>query len=153
MSVLWYLCPYDISSASGRVTRRCAMSRHIPSVPNADGAIWEEAEILGNHAAVKVSAPDAVHLTIQADVDFLLLPLDGTTPVPVRAVLRSKLNALGYTDVELDATGWTRRELLRAITSVRQDILGPNATRDGVLFGGRIPAGKSSNDIDRRLAG
>src|SRR2546426_7508013 len=58
-TVAWFIVPYDVSLRHGRVVRVCAMARFIPTIPNANGDVWDEAEILGNHTLVKVVATPA----------------------------------------------------------------------------------------------
>lgn len=150
--IVWYVCPYDVTKDPDGVLRTPAMHRYIPRVPNADGSNWDEAEILGNHIVVKVEAPLAVHATIQADPDFLVVPT-GTIPANRQAVVKTKLLALGYTDAEITATQWIAAELLARLT-VAVSSIQKNAAGDGVdVLPGRRPSPKTVAQINARLPG
>ena len=144
----WYLCPYDITTVGTRTFRTPAISRFIPSVPNADSANWDEAEILGNHVVVKVFAPDATHTLIQAEPDFFLIPVGISVPNPQRNAVRTKLNALGYTDTEINGTGFVVTQLLALLTTAAQ---AKDVT--GALLPTRRPAPKTVAQIEARLPG
>ena len=150
MPFQWYLCPYDVSMSGGRVIRRPAIARYIPSVPNADGSNWDEAETLDNHVIVKVLAPDPVHAVIQLDPDFFLIP--SQIPLDLQAVVRIKLISLGYTTAEVDSTGFDSQQLLRLLT-VAKSAVALNPQRDGIVIGGRELPSKQVADIEARLPG
>lgn len=154
MPIIWYLCPYDVTKEALGVVRRPAISRYIPTFPDPNGSVWDEAETLGNALVVKVSAPDPVHATIQADPDFVVIPhLDATIPLAQRATLRVRLIALGFSNDELEATGWAATALLARLTSART-VFQRNAAGNGIdILPGRRTPGKTVTDIDRRLPG
>lgn len=156
MSIAWYICPYDTvirDEDEEGIIRRPGMSRYIPRVPNADGADWYESEILGNHILVKVSAPTALHVAIQADSNFIEIPVGRDVSVGSRLALNVKLKTLGYTQQEIDDTGWETKELLELLLSVRSAVR-LNIQKDGFQWTSERQAGGSSLvKIDARIAG
>ncbi len=145
--IAWYLAPYDTERRARGISRVPAMARHIPTVPNADGADWEETEILGNHILVKVSAPDALHTRIGADNDFLSINAASTPTI------HAKLLALGYAQAELDTVApWTLTNLLEMLANSGRSRFALNAARDGLQqLPGRQAQSKSLSDIDQRI--
>lgn len=161
----WYVCPYDVfkpgdvnpndpdSAVFKFLTRVPAIARYIPVVPNADGANWDEAEILRNWIVVKVQAPGALHAQIQADADFIHVPRDVSIPPNLRNKIKKVLGVLGYTDQEISDTGWVTTQLLALLTTARSNWR-KNATGNGIdlLLGRRVTA-KLVSDIEKRLPG
>ena len=154
MPTAWYLCPYDVSVVAGRVQRKAAIARYLPSIPNPDGSLWDEAETLGNHLLVKVIAPDGLQTTIRSDPDFLVIPhLLPEIPPPRRAMIRHRLLGFGYTAAEIDSTGWKVVQLLALLTSAstrfqrRQDGSGID------ILPGRFRSRKTAAQIEARLPG
>lgn len=151
MPIVWYLCPYDVTAPLGRVTRTPAISRYIPTFPDPQGSVWDEAEILGNHCVVKVDAPLAVHTTIQADPDFFVLPT--TIPANRRNVISTKLQALGYTSAEVTRANWDVAALLDLLTTA-STLFQRNAAGDGIdVLPGRRAPHKTVAQINARLPG
>ena len=148
----WVICPYDTSQRRGlgKFSRIPSMRRYIRTSPRPDGAVWSEVEILGNHILVKVSAPTSLIDTIIADVDFLEIParIQGR----VRSEIRTKLNTLGYSDAELDATGWDQSALLRHLAITGRNNVVKNEAGDGleILSTRRLPS-KTFEDIEREV--
>jgi hypothetical protein len=135
MLTRFYLCPYDtVNRRGGQIGRRCAMARHVPRIPNADGAVWDEAEILGNHCLVKLTAPPALHRAVEDDPDFVHIPTDRPTITgEVRNVILARLLALGYRATEVSQTQWGVRPLLGLINSAASEVR-ENATRTGFTW-------------------
>ena len=155
MPVAWYVCPYDtVTSPTGGVGRSSAIRRYIPSVPNPDGSNWDEAEVVGNSVVVKVSALAAVHVTISADPDFLSIPTDmATVPAALRVGIRTRLNTLGYTDTEINGTGWSVTQLLALLTTAAS-VVTRKADNTGFEWtGARRVAPKTVAQIEERLPG
>ncbi len=152
MPTRWYICPYDAPEfpppRTGRF-RRCAMYRFIPRMPNVVFAVWHELEILGNHCLVKVRAPQLVLDQIEADPDFRQIPRLATIPGGSRPAIRTRLNALGYTDAEITATGWSLAALLALLASVRSRV---RRRLDGLGFEvfttDRLPPARPLADVE-----
>lgn len=150
----WYLCPYDVTTRDGVLFRRCAMARYMPMMPNADGTSWEEAEILSNSALVKVFAPSEIHQTIQGSPDIFLVPTgEVIIPTSQQVPVQDKCLSLTYTSGEVANTGFVTANLLQMFTIATHEILGPNATNDGVVLGGRMPPKKTVAQIEMALPG
>ena len=152
MPTAFYLCPYDTIPRAGQLPyRRCAMSRYVPTRPHLTGAFWDEAETLGNATLVKLSASPALHTTVRADADFLLLPfVAGQVPLANRPALIAYLVLLGYTATALNNTSWRRAALFDLLTDqvhhVEHDGLG------GIrLLPARRPGSRHATDLDRHL--
>lgn len=117
MPTRYYLCPYDTAIRAGVRVRVPAMVRHLPRLPRDDGATWEEAETLGNHCLVKVSATVAVLTTVEDDADFLRIPASGEVRSGRRAALLAKLTALGFQSTEILSADWDASRLLALLAS------------------------------------
>ena len=154
MPVRWYVCPYDTVTHLGTVGRRPAVARHIPSIPNPEGALWDEAEILGNSIVVKVSAPAATLLLIDADVDFLNIPVDQPQIASnLRATIRGRLLALGYLLAEVSDTNYVATALLQLLTTGVSNVQ-VNGTGTGFVWdSSRRIAPKTVGEIERILPG
>lgn len=155
MPVRWYLCPYDTTPGpGGNVARRCAMRRHIPRMPNAAGAVWEEVEVLGNRTLVRVRAPLAALALIDADLDFTEIPSAlPTVPLARRPAVRSALNNAGYGDPEITATGWDLQQLLALVAGVRGQVrLRADRTGFEVDAGVRLPPLRLLRELVERVA-
>lgn len=152
--IRWYIAPFDVMLEGGDLTRTPGISRYIPTVPNPQGADFDEAEILGNHIVVKVNAPTALQDVIQADPDFVVIPATAATiPTADRAAIRAKLLALGYILKEINDANWLTANLFRLLTSAVHQII-PSA--DGLSLvntGIRKGPSKTVDDINRRLPG
>lgn len=145
MLARWYICPYDIVPAPhDEKGRACAMMRYLPVLHPRDLPQWDEAEIRGNHALVKVVADESVHAEIQADADFVLLEF------PARGRLAQKLQDIGYARETLDEAS-NFDDLADRITSVKSTVR-MNDTQDGVIVGAARGPTKRASDIRRRLS-
>lgn len=138
--IQWYICSYAsrFDSAVGELERFCMMQRYIPTVPNVDGADFDEVEIVGNHTLVKVNAPLALHSLIAVDPDFLFLPT-GAAVIPqlVRTPIRDKLTALGYDLADIDATNWQVDALLNLLPKFVSEI-SLSLDKRSVIVGQRV---------------
>lgn len=151
MTMTWFVCPYDpVAAPGGAPGRRPAMARHIPAVPGPAGEDWDEAEVVGNHCVVKVSAPDAVLDQIRADPEFMEVPT-GAAPIPTgrRAAIRTYLTSIGYTLAEVNDANWSPTALLQTLTTAASvlQVVGGVITATA----GRRIAPKTVLDIERRL--
>jgi hypothetical protein len=153
MATSWYLCPYDSAKLGPRLVRRPAMHRYYPVIPNAEEVVWEEAETLGNHCIVKVIGPDSAHATIRADASFFEFNPLSTIPSNRRNQVRNRLTSLGFTQAEVDATGFVITQLLALLTTAAA-IIGPDATGNAVeAKPGRKVAPKTVAQIEANLPG
>ena len=153
-SFAWYICPYDVLrlGRTGVIARRCAMCRYIPNVPNINAADWDEAQILGNYAVVKVYAPSTIHTQLQADVDFLLMPHTGIIAAGQQPLVQTTLTTLGYSISDILATGFDAAAVLSLLTTAIA-IIQPNLAGDGIVIQtGRASPAKTVDDINARLA-
>lgn len=137
--VCWYLCPYELVPFRDGVARRCAMARHIPSVPNADGADWQEQETLGNAALVRVDAPASVQAAITKDPDCVLVPDTGA----VSGALEALIELLGFSAAEVRAAGGAPERIRELLLSAKSAVSVNPATNE-VRIGARQPIRKSS---------
>lgn len=131
------ICPYDtVERPDGRIARRCAVARYIPTVPNKDGATWDEVETLNNHTVVDIQAPQAVLDTILADPDFV--------EAKPGSALTSVLARLGFTPDERAKLPADPRQLKDELAKVRSEVtLSPDKKR--IIVGGRkvaVPVSK-----------
>lgn len=76
----------------------------------ADGGVWDETEILGDAALVKVRAAAATLTTINGAANFVRIPNHtdlndtlGDLTAQQRTAILNKLLSLGYTQAEIDA--------------------------------------------------
>lgn len=118
MPSAWFICPYDTykSRITGTAGRRCAMHRYLHALPDGEGSDWDEAETLSGHALVWVSTTAAKMALIEADADFLEIPTPSVTVAKDRGLITDKMIALGYTQGELDATGWASSAVFDLLT-------------------------------------
>jgi len=110
MALAWFICPYKrMNPGKTPPTRYCAMDDFTVDI-RADGGDWDETEILGDHAIVKVRAETTTLTTINAAPGFMRIPthtdlmatLGGLTAGQRNAIL-NKLEALGYSNAEVVA--------------------------------------------------
>lgn len=110
MALAWFIAPYRRRNP-GQIPpeRYCAMDDFSPQI-FADGGTWDETEILGDAALVKVRASAATLTTINGAVGFLRIPnhtdlsdtLGDLTTAQRNAIL-NELQTLGYTQQEINA--------------------------------------------------
>lgn len=126
MPIAWFICPYKRRNPGKTPPQRyCAMDDFTTQII-IDGGIWDETEILGNHAIVKVRAASGTLITINATSGFLRVPNHvnladtlGDLTTNQRDAILAKLLALGYTQAEIDEalpTNWasvTLEQILR----------------------------------------
>jgi len=138
---------------SGGIGRRVAITRYISGVPNPAGADWGEVETIRNYVLVKVSAPDALHRSIQRDGDVIHIPTDlPLIPADRRPTILARLEALGFTDREISATGWEPRQLLRLLASAVSEVR-ERLNQTGFVVGIRLPADPIRLDlVEARVA-
>lgn len=122
--VSWYLCPYELIPFRDSVARRCVMARHIPTVPNADGADWQEQETLGDAALVRVDAPTSVQATIAADPTCVLIPETGA----VSLALETAIVALGFSLAEVRAAERSMDQIRALLLSAKSAVSIDQAT-------------------------
>lgn len=126
MALAWFIVPYKRRNP-GQVPpeRYCAMDDFTAQI-RADGGDWDETEILGDAALVKVRAAAATLTTINAAPGFVRIPGHvelsdtlGDLTAGQRQAILDKLAALGYTSQEIQAAlpaNWaavTLRQVLR----------------------------------------
>ncbi len=140
MVIEYYLCPYDIE-IRGSLHRTPAMYRYIPVIPNPDGFKWSEIEIIGNHCMVKVDCSESMHLQMQADVDFMILPEVFTIPEMDR--LKGKLGLIGYEPVEIQSVTNLRTLLDMLVTGGRKIVKANGTKTDIEIVPGRVLLGKT----------
>lgn len=126
MTTTWFLCPYDIIM-DPTLMRVCSMARYIPHIPNKEGNIWDEIQVRGNYAVVKISATDKILDEIRTDADFTEIPKGFVTPEVITA-----FESLGYVADELSAK--TSDDLLKFVTRFKSTIT-LNETKDDIVIG------------------
>lgn len=159
MPVAWYIVPYEIVASRFPGERRCSMDSFSPSI-TADGGIWEEVEVLGGFAIVKVRANLATLVAIDAAASFMRLPKDDLlSPLSdltllQKTRLRQKILDMGYTAQELsDALGSdlgaiTLGQVLRFIASRRRE---PRWDGTTIVYDGEIRSPRSLDDLDAQV--
>ena len=108
MALAWFICPYKRGPGPD-VVRYCAMDDFTTQIV-ADGGTWDETEILGNAALVKVRASTATLTTINGAAGFLRIPNHfdlndtlGDLTAGQRTEILNEALALGYTQAEINA--------------------------------------------------
>lgn len=110
MALAWFICGYKRRNPGQTPPQRyCAMDDFTTQI-FADGGDWDETEILGDCALVKVRASAATLTTINAAPGFVRIPNHveltdtlGDLTAQQRTAILNKLLALGYTQAEIDA--------------------------------------------------
>jgi len=131
MATGWFLVPYihDVDNPMGPL-RYCAMDDYTAQIRE-DGGNWSEAECLGDHAVVKVSAFTATLTTLASVPGFVQVPL-GILDTPLgeltpqqRTAIKNKVEALGYSAAEIKdklGSNWanvTLRKVFRFVLTRR----------------------------------
>lgn len=159
MPVAWYIVPYEIVASRFPGERRCPMDNFSPSI-TADGGIWEEVEVLGGFAIVKVRANLATLVTIDAAAGFMRLPKDDLlSPLSdltllQKTRLRQKILDMGYTAQEIsnalgnDLGAVTLGQVLRFIASRRRE---PRWDGTTIVYDGEIRSPRSLDDLDAQV--
>lgn len=126
MALGWFICPYKRRNPGEVPPERYCAVDDFTDLIRADGGDWDETEILGDHALVKVRASVATLTTINAEPGFARIPNHvelndtlGDLTEPQRTAILNKLLAIGYSQAEIDAVlpaNWaavTLRQVLR----------------------------------------
>jgi hypothetical protein len=162
MPVGWFLVPYKRRPDVFRVVRYVAIDDLTPAII-ADGGVWSEVEVLGQHAIVKVRAASG---TLQ-DVANLA----GVQRIPVarlddslssltnqqKTAIRNKVTSLGYSLAELqdrfpnDLGSYTLRELLLFIASRRRKVR-YDVQADAIIDDGDVQPVRPLDDADSDVA-
>lgn len=129
MPTAWGICPMRVAGTPPEQYRYCAIEDFRAQI-TADGGDAHYAEILGDHAVVKVRASTATLLSIDATPGFVRIPRHVGLDEPLsdltaneKTVLQNKLLSLGYTAGQLqnalggDLGTKTLRDLLRFAAS------------------------------------
>lgn len=125
------------------------MYRYIPAIPNPSRFTWSEIEIIGNYCMVKVNCSEAMHLQMQADKDFVLLPEIFT--INDTEKIKAKMGFLGYEPFEIQQAV-DRATLLPVFPSGgRQQVKANDTKTDVQLVPGRILFGKTLDQQDKEL--
>jgi hypothetical protein len=156
----WFVCPYQ-PCESMSACRYCAMDDFTARL-NAVGGSWSESECLGNHAVVKVTAPDSLLDKIRAaegfvelPIEFLWQPLSGM-PLMQQYVLIGKAQELGYSIEEIqthfpnDLGTYTLRDMLNFILTRRYDPAWDEATQS-IVFTSTARSCKSADALDAEV--
>lgn len=131
MALAWFIAPYKRRDVNGTPGRYCAIADFTAQIV-ADGGVWDETEILGSAALVKVRASSATLTAINAAPGFLRIPnhtdlndtLGDLTAGQRTAILNEAL-ALGYSQAEINAAlpaNWqtvTLRQVLNFLATRR----------------------------------
>jgi hypothetical protein len=134
------------------------------SAINADGGRWAEAEILGNHALVKVQASPATLATIGAAPGFTTIPghvqlTDTLADLTAgqRTGIVNKLQALGYSLTEIrtvmPAGGWGSVTLGQVLKFAATRRLKPryDSGTDSIIFDGPVQPVRPVDSLDQEV--
>lgn len=111
MALAWYVVPYKRRNPGETPPERyCAMDDFTVQII-ADGGTWDETEILGDAALVKVRAGPETMNTLNGQAGWLAIPKrfynleDGLTDLlnGEKNQIENVLRALGYSQAEIDA--------------------------------------------------
>lgn len=162
MSLAWFICGYKIFSLHGGVNngRVCAMDDFSPQIIGQDGGGWAETEVLGGYAVVKVSASDATLTTIAGTAGFQRIPAHwaltdtlGDLTNPQKNAILSKLNAMGYTNAEINAAlpnNWQNVTLGQVLRFAAQRRLTPryDDVQQQIVLDGALVGCRPVADVD-----
>lgn len=100
----WFIVPYRLRQRGERTIRYCAMDDYTRAIQAEKGA-WDEIEIVGNMALVKVDAPTPVLNQIRRDPDFfeIVNNLQDADRDTLNGI-REKMQSLGYSEKEIQTT-------------------------------------------------
>lgn len=165
MALAWFICPYKRKNPG--VTppvRYCAMD-DFTTVIRADGGDWDETEILGNHAIVKVRAASTTLTTINAAAGFIRIPnhVDlsdtlGDLTAGQRNALHDKAIELGYSQAEIDAAlpaNWAAVTLRQVLNFLATRRLKPryDSNTDAIILDGAEQPVKSVDLVHDTVTG
>jgi len=167
MSLGWFVVPYKRRNPGETPPERyCAMD-DFTALIRADGGDWDETEILGDKALVKVRASVGTLTTISGAAGFFTIPTKWIemqdSLVSMTAGERNQLSnavlGLGYTQAELDAAMGDTLALWR--THVLGDLLAMASTRrlkprydsgtDTIVVDGSVQPVKSAALVAERV--
>lgn len=162
MPAAWFLSPYKRRTDRPGIVRYCAVDDLSDLVAADDGA-WSEAEVLGDHAIVKVRASAATLTAIAALPGVSRLPADrrdqslSSLSGPQKSALRARVSALGYTADEIaaalpgDLGSHTLGDVLDLIASRRRKVrYDPDA--DAIVADGPDQPTRPVADLDDEVA-
>lgn len=99
--IKWYVIPYVRKTNAPRPSRYVAINTYSTQIKSYDGK-WQEIEVLGDRALVKVRAPQVVHTQLDAIYkQFPTTNLDDTIPSENRESFKNELLDMGYTLEEI----------------------------------------------------
>lgn len=163
MAVTWFLAPYKrqdkvINGVLIFRGRYCAMD-DFTALILADGGMWSETEVLGNHALVKVRASAATLTTIAAAQGIRRLPKDAlddplsSLTNAQRTALRDLIESLGYPRAEWQAALGTNlglRTLREVLQFIRRRRLKPryDAGSNTIVLDGAVQQTRTLESVD-----
>jgi len=148
MAIAWFICPYKRRGTA--IARYCAMN-DFKAQFDAEGGLWQEREILGNRAVVKVRCSASLITTLNAEPTFKRLPgnqlndpLSSLTNQQ-KTALRNELLDQGYTNAEItgrfgsDLGAFTLGDVLRFMATRRKKARYDQPTDAIILDGVDVP--------------
>lgn len=151
----WLLVPYRIKQRpGGHYFRYPAIDDYRKDLEKA-GGVWEESEVLGNHALVYCKADAGALEKILQDPDFLQLPeaMEELTPRQTTELVQ-RLRLLGFPLAEIqeklggDLTSLTYKQLLSFITQ-RRVTPRPSGDRTTFVFDGEVISAKPVEELEK----
>lgn len=169
MPVSWMIAPYKRRAGAPEGPTRYCLVNDFTAAIEAEGGRWAEAECLGDHAIVKISASIATLDTIAGTPGVIEVPrrwarlLDsfGDMTAGERNQIQNKLLGLGFTQTEIDAAlgsnliAWrthTLADLLRLLTSRRLQPRYDSGT-DAIILDGPVQPCESPDRVDAAVSG
>lgn len=110
MPLAWFVAPYKRRNPGETPAQRyCSMDDFTAAIV-ADGGTWDETEVLGDCALVKVRASNATLTAINAAAGMLRIPNHvaltdtlGDLTANQRTAILNRILQMGYTQAEIDA--------------------------------------------------
>ena len=156
MPEAWYICPYDVfkHATRGRVERWPAvMKRYIPVGTGGENE-FEAAEILNGYALVWVSATVAVMALIDVDPDFQIIPTPTVTVPKDQGDIGDLMLNLGYTQGEVDGTGWVSNAIFDTLTvAMNRYRARPGSNNEEVEIDPRYPGRQPPRKLAAHMRG
>lgn len=161
MPIAWFICNYKRDQTPGPPTRYVAMNDYSDAIYG-EGGQWSETEVLGNYALVKVRASQATLNAIASDPGYLRIPLSrlddslSTLTAQQRTAIKNRLNAMGYSDGELQAAlgnNLAQRTIGDALRFAASRRLKPryDAVQDLIVIDGPVQTCRLVADVDREV--
>lgn len=151
----WYLVPYRTKTRGDRVFRYCAMDDYTRLIEQ-DGGVWDESEVAGNHALVRVKAGERTLAEIAADAAFIPLPDNfGELSDKEADAIREKLAALySSTEVDTQLGDLKAATLTDVLTFTTQRRVTPrfDKERGEFVFDQEVIACKPVSEIDKVIS-